>query len=427
MNLNEHISELIQLSKSKMGKDSAIVLFGNLFGSGLGFLATILVTRTLGPAQFGIFSLALAVMGIATQISDLGISTGLVRFASLYLKTDLQKANLMFKVSLKLKLIISMIVFIIGFLSSEALAIYIFENPQLIFPFKLAFIGALGSSLAGYISITLQSRQSFVKFTYINLISPFMRLIITVLLYLTYNLNLSSALITVITLPFMAFLIGSLIIPRDFLKTEGNEKEVLHQLYHFSKWILVSVFCVMIFQQLDVLMLGSLKSAEEVGYYSAAAQIPSAIILITGSLTTVLLPLTCALTGKHSIIYFVKKSLKYTSLIALAMTPVLIIAGPLMLLVYGNQYENSITVFKILFTIRLLDIIISPLGLIYYIDNRPEIPAFVNLSQLIGNFIGNYLLIPDYGAIGAAFATLIVYAIGGLYVFWYIYFKVIKE
>jgi len=70
MNLTENISEVIQLSKSKIAKDSAIVLTGNILGAGLGFIATILIVRTLGPAQFGLFSVALAVMGIATQFSD---------------------------------------------------------------------------------------------------------------------------------------------------------------------------------------------------------------------------------------------------------------------------------------------------------------------------------------------------------------------
>ena len=96
----ESISEIIQLSKSKIARDSSIVLAGNILSAGLGFIATILITRTLGPAQFGLFSVALAVMGIASQFSDFGVGTGMVRFASLYLKNDNQKANLMFLKSL---------------------------------------------------------------------------------------------------------------------------------------------------------------------------------------------------------------------------------------------------------------------------------------------------------------------------------------
>ncbi|GAG62717.1 unnamed protein product [marine sediment metagenome] len=87
MNLMESISEIIQLSKSRIAKDSAIVLTGNTLSAGLAFITTILITRTLGPAEFGLFALALAVIGIASQFSDFGIGTGMVRFAALFLNT----------------------------------------------------------------------------------------------------------------------------------------------------------------------------------------------------------------------------------------------------------------------------------------------------------------------------------------------------
>ena len=103
MNIANTISQIIQISKSRLARDSVIVLSGNVLGAGIGFVATILITRALGPAQFGLFSAAVAVMVIASQFSDFGVSTGLVRFASLYLQQDKLKADLMFKVSLKIR------------------------------------------------------------------------------------------------------------------------------------------------------------------------------------------------------------------------------------------------------------------------------------------------------------------------------------
>lgn len=427
MNLTENVNDIIQLSKSKIAKDSAIVLTGNILGAGLGFIATILIVRTLGPAQFGLFSVALAVMAIASQFSDFGIGTGLVRFASSYLKNDNQKANLMFKVSLKLKLIITTLVFLIGFFASESLAVHVFGKSELIFPLKLAFIGAFGASLVGYITTTLQARQSFKKYTFVNILNPLGKLALIGLLFLTYRLNLLSALTTVIILPFIAFLIGSLIIPKDFLKAKGNEKEAFHELFHFSKWILVSVFCVMIFQRLDVLMLTYFKTAEVVGYYSAAFQLAFAVSLVTGSLITVLLPEASSIVGRNAIKSYIRKSLKYTSLFVFFLVPLLIISGPLILFLYGTQYKSSIIIFMILFAIHLLGVVVSPLGLVFYTLNKPQLAAYLNVLQLLGNFMGNYLMIPVYGAIGAALATLIVYGLGSLYTGMYIHYKIFKS
>lgn len=421
MNIKENISELIQLSKSKVGKDSAIVLIGNFLGAGLGFIATILITRTLGPAEFGLFSVALAVMGIASQISDFGISTGLTRFVSLYLKADIQKANLMLKVSLKFKLIITTIVFIIGFFASESLAIHVFGKPELKPILELAFTGAFGTSLVGYISTTLQARQSFAKFTYINLINPFIKITIIVLLYLTYNLNLLSALTTVIIIPFIAFLIGSLIIPRDFLETKGDEKEVLNELYHFSKWILVSVFCVMIFNRLDVIMLTYFKTIEVVGYYSAAYTFAFVFPLVTGTITTVLLPKVSMISEKEQLRNYIKRSLKVSIPFLFPLIILLFISHPLIVYIYGNEYLPAVIIFQILICGFALSIIINPISLIIYSFNKPEILAYLNIMQLILNFIGNVVVIPSYGAIGAAFVTFITSLFASIVVILFVY------
>ncbi|MEW6698732.1 MAG: oligosaccharide flippase family protein, partial [Bacillota bacterium] len=341
MELSKNISEVIQLSKSKIAKDSAIVLTGNFLGASIGFIATILITKTLGPAQFGLFSVALAVMDIASQFSDFGIGTGLVRFTCLYLNKDNQKANLMLKVSLKLKLIIATLVFLIGFFTSESLAVHVFGKPELIFPLKLAFIGAFGASLVGYISATLQARQSFTKFTFVNLINPIGKFALIGLLFLTYKLNLLSALTTVIILPFIAFLIGSLIIPKDFLRAKGDENEAFHELFHFSKWILVSTFCVMIFQRLDVLMLTYFKTAEVVGYYSAAYTFAFVFPLITGTITTILLPKVSEISENGHLREYTKKSLKFTTPIIFPLIFLLFISRPVILFIYGYEYLPS--------------------------------------------------------------------------------------
>lgn len=422
MNIKEDISEIIQLSKSKIGRDSAIVLAGNIFSAGLGFIATVFITRALGPAEFGLFSLALTVMSIASQFSDFGIGTGLVRFASLYLKNDKLKADLMFKVSLKIRLIAGILIFLAGFFASETLAVQVFRKPELIFPLKVAFTGTVGISLLGYITATLQARQSFVKFAFINVIQSLMKVTVIGFLSYAYKLDLPNALLAVIILPFIAFLIGSLIIPRDFLKAKGDEKESFRKLYHFSKWIFVSVFCFMIFDSLGVLMLGYWKSTTVVGHYSAAYMFAFAFPLITGTITTILLPKVSGLSKIEPIIEYIKKCLKFTIPIIVPLIILLFIAKPLIMIFYGVEYQPSVIIFQTLIIGFGLSILINPISLVIYSLNKPEILAYLNIAQLILTFLGNILLIPPYGAEGAAITTLLVRIIGAIFIGAFIYY-----
>ena len=327
---------------------------------------------------------------------------------------------------MKVKLLITSSVFLIGFFASGSLAVHVFGKPELISPLKLAFIGVFGISLVGYISTTLQARQSFKKFTLINLIAPVGKIALIALLFLTYKLNLLSALTTVIILPFIAFLIGSLIIPKDFLKVKGDENEALHDLFHFSKWILVSTFCVMIFQRLDVFMLGYFKVAEEIGYYSAAFGLASALTILTGSFTIVLLPEVSKLTEKDEIKRYIRKVLKVTTTIAMLLLPLIFIAKPLILTIYGVKYLDSVIIFKLLCLNTMFILIAHPITLVIYSINKPKISAYVSILQLLANFFGNFLLIPPYGALGAA-ATAIITSVGGsFFIMPYIYYKIYK-
>lgn len=415
INLTYYISEFSQISKSKTGKDSIIVLSGNIFGAGLGFLASVLITRTLGPAQFGIFSIAMTVMMIAAQFSDFGIGVSLVRFFSLFHKKDELRSNLVLKVALKFELIVAALIFLIGFFSSEFLASYVFKQPILSFPLRLAFIGAFGMAMAAFLSAVLQAKQSFKQFALVNLVIPAGKFVLIGLLFLIYKLNLLSALTATIILPFIAFIINFLIIPKGFLKAKGDEKGSFKELFRFSKWILISVFCCMMIDRLNVLMLGYFKTPEEVGHYSAAYTFAFIFPLITGTITTVLFPKISAISQKDQLRRYVKKAIKFTAPIIFPIIILLFISRPLILFIYGPEYLSSATVFQIILCGFAFSVIANPIGLAIYSLNKPEVPAYLNILQLILNFVGNLFLIPPFGAIGAASVLLSVKLLAMIY------------
>lgn len=75
--------------KSKTLQDLLKVLSGNIVAQGLGFLTIIIISRDLGPEQYGIFSLLLAIFTVATQVSDFGVSTSYVK----YVRENLLRRN----------------------------------------------------------------------------------------------------------------------------------------------------------------------------------------------------------------------------------------------------------------------------------------------------------------------------------------------
>lgn len=406
-----NISEAIKLSKSTVGKDLLTVLIGNGLGAGLGFAASVLIARGLGPEQFGLFSIALVVMAIAYQFSDFGIGTSLVRFFSSHLQHDKARADLTLKISLKMRLFVTAVVFVIGFLSAESLSNNVFGKPELVFLLKLAFVGALGTSLVGYVLSTLQARQSFIKFTLVNLLTPFAKLALIGILFLTHKLNLLSAFTTVVTIPFMVLIIGSLVIPKDFLRARGNEREAVKELFHYSKWIMVSIVFVTLFGRLDVLMLAYFKDASTVGIYSAAFTLSLIIVLLLSSLVTVLLPRVMTLTTKSQLKDYIRKVLKLDAIIIVFLSPLFVLSKPVIVLLYGPEFVQSFVIFNVLLISFMIVLVTNTTGLVLHSIGKPQVSSYTNIIKSGFNFALNYMLIPLYGALGAAFATLFVYVI----------------
>lgn len=408
--------DIISLAKTRTAKETGLVLTGNIIGAILGFIISITLVRVLGPADFGLLSAAIAIMSIASQFTDLGINTGLVKFASEYLKCDQDKSKIVLKIAWEIKLMIGLVVLIVGILLSETLAVYILHKPELTSLLKLAFIGSYGLTLLSFIQANLQAYQWFKKLTIYNISINFFKLILFFLLLFFNLLNLKNALLVNIVVPIFAFILGSFLIPKDFLQAHKYKRENFWRLIHFSKWITISSLAVMIIGQLDILMLTSLKSAVEVGYYATAQKLAFLFPLITGALTTTLLPKVSLLQGRESIVVYIKKILKITPWVFLIFIPLIILAKPLIILFFGPDLQSAVLIFQILLTGFIFGIVLNPISLVLYNLNKAYLLAYLNIGQLIVNFLVDLMLIPILGGVGAALATFLVQLLGCIFI-----------
>jgi O-antigen/teichoic acid export membrane protein len=95
--------------------------------------------------------------------------------------------------------------------------------------------------------------------------------------------------------------------------------------------------------------------------------------------------------------------------------PMLVLAGPLVMTLYGAPYANAVPVLSVLV---LAQIFVS-LGVArtqqLVVENRVVFSMFATTLGALSNVALNLILIPQYGAIGAAWATIISYALSGYF------------
>lgn len=405
--------------KSKTMQDLLKVLSGNIVAQGIGFLTIIIISRDLGPEQYGIFSLLLAIFMIAIQVSDFGVSTSYVKYVS----ENLSKAKEIFITTLLSKIVLSLVITIILFLFSRFISDFFFATYNYASLIEIVSLSILFHATLNVIVGHFQAKQNFKVFAWLNIAHSFLKLLSVVIISLAFTSKLH----------LEYFMLGysysvSFIVMIILFKNFSFIKELkLFDFYHFAHiyklgfWIFLSSLATMIIMRLDIMMLQKMSTPSEVGYYSVAMNLAMILPLITGSLTATLLPKMDQFLKNNSIEEYVNKVLLKAKYVVGILLVLEILAPFIITVLFGNAYQHSISVFQILIVAFTFGVIINPIAIVMYSIDKAIMLTILNWIQLPFNYFGNLLLIPLFQAEGAAINTLVLKMFGGLYILFFIF------
>lgn len=173
-----------------------------------------------------------------------------------------------------------------------------------------------------------------------------------------------------------------------------------------------SALAVSVYFNLDTIMLGFIKDDWEVGIYTTAVRVKTVLLELINAISVVLLPrLSFYLSkgAKESYRAVVKKSMAIIFVISIPMTLFFIIESmPCVLILGGTEYAASSNTMKILMPILVVSGFSNVLGNQILIPSGRE-NCFLKavIFGAVIDLIFNFLLMPKYGSVGAAIATLI--------------------
>lgn len=169
---------------------------------------------------------------------------------------------------------------------------------------------------------------------------------------------------------------------------------------------------ISLYIQLNSIMLGFISGDEQVGYFTAGTKISHIGLTVISSIGTVMLPRCSYLLKNGDMDGFrsvIEKSLNLTLALALPMTAGLIVlATPIMLIFCGNEYLPSIQVLILNAPVIIFVSLTNLMGIqILYPMEKIRIVILSVTGGAVLNLVFNIILIPHYGASGAAISTLI--------------------
>lgn len=400
---------------------------GRILNAGLAFLTGVIITRTLGPAQYGLFFFSVTILTVTLELAaNQGLNNSLVYFASFYLERDSSQAERFFKVAFVTKAGAALLLLVVSLLVVDPVFAHLFHRSELKEFIWFGIVGACITSLWWYTLAVLQAYRSFNKYTLLHLIPNGLTFLLITLLAFNSLLTLMAALYVKVFGFLAGFLVGLLFIPHRFLHLGGQNRSTGRKLLHYSKWTIAANLLIVFYQRQDIIFLGFLAEPTTLGHYAAAATIAASLYLLYEAAVTVLLPNASRLSSPAQYRDFVRKSFLMSGGLCLAVTPILIWSEPLIVTIYTEDFLPSVPIFRLLFIGLIFTILLETQSVILYAIQKPQWITAVNFLVIIIYATGNMMLIPTHGAIGAAAMSVVSRLISGLMISILVFYAVIR-
>jgi O-antigen/teichoic acid export membrane protein len=365
------------------------------------FLLALVVSRQLGPALFGVFSFLTAVVVSANGFSNLGLDTWMVREVT---KAPTQ-GKLYLSNILGLKIGTSMVTLVLVFLISRMT-----DLPQA----TLSLLWILSISLLfNTISQTLwHYGNCFKEFIYHSVlwaVSNIIKAGFGVTLVLLFD-ELEPLVWGVVVAEAVSLVLSFCVVHNRFGPLVPKFRiEVWKDFLVRSAPIALGMIFSVLYFRLDIVMLQLMTEEKMVGFYSAAYKLFEVAVVLPHSFMLVLFPTLVEEyhSNRSQFKSRFKKALVIYSLIggSIALT-LWSFSYEIITLIYGDKFLPSIDVLDILSWAILLFFVNFLLSNILIASGMERINTWNLLGATVLNVILNLALIPLYGGIGSAWATL---------------------
>lgn len=415
----------------KITKGAGIALAGTLVALFLGFISRPMVARYGTEADYGVFSLAFAILSICVVIATLGLQQGATRtIAYARGKNDSERIQKLIPASIQFGLIAGISLGIIVFLTSDILAARIFHDAALGFPLKILALGIPFFTLI-YVFVSIFRGFDDIKPTVYfrdvlrNLLFPLFLLPVIFLdlpftgVFYAYlaSLVISCVVLIVYTVKRLPFPIG--------FRTKMSDNPVAKDLLLFSLPLLGVAMLALIITWTDTLMLGGLKSSADVGLYNAAHPLANFISAPLGAMVLIYVPVASGLYAQGSMPEMRKNFSLLTKWLCAATLPLFLILflfpDTVLSFVFGASYASAATALRILSLGFIINNFMGPNGATLIAMGKVRFVMWAALATAVLNVGLNIALIPPLGIEGAAIASAVAVTSINLIIGWKLY------
>lgn len=380
---------------------------GNVLGTIISAVALILFSRFMGPTQFGLFSAAFAVMQIVVRLSDFGTNMASERAIARVHGKDNLLADRLMRTALWFKFFCFIICALLAWLLAPWVthSLLHLDDLNLI---HLAVITAIGTIFFEYSTIVFQSTHHFSLVARITIAQAIGKLGFGLILMWQGMLSSVSGLLVYGLLPGIGAMLGWTKNPLSSFSLPTTWKKDLGVILSVAKWTGLAAIAATLADNIDTLLVQSFMSSYDTGIWSGAVRIATFASVLGWSVGSVLNVRVAKYTSFEHLSVYLQKAWK----ISLGIFFFILLAVPFsklaIVLTTGSAYLSGTLPLQILLLSTALTGAATPYVALFYLFDRPEYYAIAGVIQTLVLIIGDLMIIPSYGLVGAAWVRVVV-------------------
>lgn len=400
--LDDHSIEIIQKSSS--------TFIVKILGMIAGLFVSVFLGRTLGASGLGILDLSNKIVSILLVFSLFGTKDVLIKHISISsAEKNWQIIGKRIHTVTLLTSSIASILTIIGFFKAPFIANTFFKVPELSTPLQIIFIALLPQTLSRVFSSGL---IGFGKIWQSNLVNETMSMwIVSLFLILMYLFNYSVDIIRVAII----YAIGRCIVAitvylywRKVYSFKHIKKIELRPVITMAIPLLIVSSTTIIAANADAIMTGLFSTTKEVGLYNVASKLALLSSLFLQVSNAAISPKIAAMykqNRQNEIQKMVSNVTIGLMIIAISTLVFFVVTGEIILGVWGNEFKGAYIILLVLLIGQFFNVSSGCAGLVLVMCGYEKIHGIISVIFVLLNIAMNYILIKQYGALGAAIAT----------------------
>lgn len=405
-------------NRTSLSKSTAWYTIGNLFVRSVSFILLPLYSNLIDTSEFGNYALLMSIYTIISVFYYSGLQSALSKF---YVEeNDEHKRKEIFSLIINSIIIIGLILTVIIFIIADWISAALIGSESYTILIRIIFAALFFESISFIIIHLLRTKQLPRKVVIYSSFSAVCNFILNI--YFVYYLRqgIYGIILAQLFTSIFLFVILLPVLKDDYIKIFNPLR--LKAIYIFAIPLIISGVLSFSVDVIDRFIINHFLGISEVGIYSFSYRIALIMNVFVISLRSAWTPYSIKLYNEGNFSTEFGKS--FTKIISAGLLIFLVVAmfiDDLFNFHSGNfylfdpAYRDGIKIIPVILISYIFSAIVTYYSVYPYISGKSIHFMISDLIALIINVTLNFILIPIYGIMGAAFATLFSYFGGAVY------------